>query len=260
MSSFRLPVSGATIVLRPPTGAEDMLVAEAGTEDARLALALVGALAAGTDGRPIDWAALSVTDLDAALLRVRQAVLGDVIRTGARCVAAGCKARIDVSFRIGEFLAHQQPEHTGRDMASADEPGWFQLPGEAVAFRVPLVADMIAVSVHPDGEGELARRCIRPADASAAARERAEAMMEALAPSLYAELAGTCPECGASVAVPFDPQRYVLSELRSRAAFVYEEVHLLAGRYHWAERDILAMPGARRARYAELVHEQRGQA
>src|SRR5262249_43670996 len=132
------------------------------------------------------------------------------------------------------------------------------LPGEDVAFRLPTVADMIAASAGPDGEGELVRRCVRPADVSATALGRVEEAMEALAPSLYTELEGTCPECGAAGRVPVHPQRYVVGELRGRAAFVFEEVHLIADAYHWPERDILAMPRARRARYAELVHEQRG--
>ena len=81
--------------------------------------------------------------------------------------------------------------------------------------------------------------------------------MEKLAPSLFGVLDGKCPECAARIRVSFDPQRYVLGELRERAMFVYEEVHLLASRYQWSEREILALPGSRRARYAEFADQQR---
>jgi hypothetical protein len=84
-----------------------------------------------------------------------------------------------------------------------------------------------------------------------------EAAMETLAPSLYGDLDGGCPECSATVRIAFDPQRYVLAELREHAAFVYEEIYLIAGHYRWSEREILALPRVRRARYAELVHDAR---
>ena len=77
--------------------------------------------------------------------------------------------------------------------------------------------------------------------------------MAALAPSLAGPLNGTCPDCGNAVAVQFDPRRYVLAELRARARFLAEDMDLLAGRYHWTERAILALPSRRRAAYAEMA-------
>jgi hypothetical protein len=77
--------------------------------------------------------------------------------------------------------------------------------------------------------------------------------MEAMAPSLCAELHGVCPECGAAVETTFDPLQYTLRELRDQAAFVYEEVCSIAHHYHWSEAEILALPAVRRARYAELA-------
>lgn len=265
MAVFRLPVSGLEVVLREPTGVEDILLAEGGACDARLALALGGALAVRADGGPVDWAALPVTDLDAALLGIRQVVIGDLIRSTAVCSGArGCGARVDVAFRISELLAHQQPS-SPRGVVPQDEPGWFRLTAasagsEGIVFRLPSGADLVAANEHPDAAREIARRCIRPEKLAAALRRRVEAAMEALAPSLYTDLEGVCPECGVTVLIPFDPQHYVLGELRERAVFVYEEVHLIAGRYHWPEQAILALPQARRARYAEMVHQQRNEA
>lgn len=262
MLAFRLPVSGLEVLLRHPTGAEDVILAEAGGTGPHLARTLASLLVRRPDGAPLDWSALSVTDLDTALLRLRQMVVGDAVHAGAVCSAPGCGARIDITFRVGEYLEHQRPEPPV-GVLPGPETGWFCLDpevtgGDAVAFRIPSCADLEAVSSHPDGEGELARRCIRPASVTTHLREKVEAAMEAIAPSLYAELDGVCPECGVAVSVPFDPQSYVLRELRERATFVYEEVRLLAASFHWSEREILALPRVRRARYAELVHEQRG--
>jgi hypothetical protein len=77
--------------------------------------------------------------------------------------------------------------------------------------------------------------------------------MEALSPNLADELAGVCPECRAPVTAYFDPRRFCLRELRDRARFIYDDVDVLAHRYHWSEQAILSMPAARRASYAELA-------
>ncbi|HET7504601.1 MAG TPA: hypothetical protein VFK02_26445 [Kofleriaceae bacterium] len=174
---------------------------------------------------------------------------------GARTFA-GCGARIDLGFLITDYLASHLPE-LPRGVARAGDPGWFQLEGTEVTFRLPTGADLAAIAAEPDAERALAERCIRPHELDAPLARRIEHAMEALAPNLYGELEGTCPECGQVVGIAFDPQRYVIEELRQRAAFVFEEVHLIAERYRWSEDAILTMPRARRARYAELIHEAR---
>jgi hypothetical protein len=172
------------------------------------------------------------------------------------CGPAGCGARVDIAFRIRDYLAHHAPRPAEGLEASA-EPGWYALQGTAVVFRLPSGADQLAIAFHPEGEEELARRCIRPAGLAPPLREQVEAAMEALAPHLHSELEGPCPECGATVRAVFDPQRYVLQELRAQAARLYEELHLLARSYHWTEETILALPRHRRAAYAEHIRQER---
>ncbi|HEU4730885.1 MAG TPA: hypothetical protein VFT22_23480 [Kofleriaceae bacterium] len=264
MSRFRLPVSGIEVVLRQLAGADDLLLAEAGRYEPGLAHALVGALARPAGGGELVWGALTLTDLDATLLAIRRAVLGDRIESSARCATrpdaegarVGCGARIDLGFWITDYLASHQPVMP-RGVSREADPAWFRIEGTEVTFRLPANADLAAIAVEPDAERALAERCIRPHELPARPRRRVERAMEALAPNLYGELEGTCPECGATVGIAFDPQRYVIEELRQRAAFVFEEVHLIAERYQWSEDAILTMPRARRARYAELIHEAR---
>jgi hypothetical protein len=93
-----------------------------------------------------------------------------------------------------------------------------------------------------------------------AAPRRIEAAMAQLAPEVTGEVGGACPGCGALLTALFDVPAYVVTELRRLAAGVYEEVHLLAAAYGWAEAAILALPGARRRHYAGLVREHRHQA
>jgi hypothetical protein len=261
LSRFRLPVSGREVALRPSSGAEDLLLLEAARSasgDTTLALTLANRLTHTIDGGALDWTAVCVSDLDTLVLRLRQALIGDRIRADVPCTASECGQRIDIEFGIDQFLAHHAPWAAGkRELLSepAEVPGWFHLSGsqELVQFRLPTVADQFAVIGHPEAASELARRCIRPPDVAAPLRLRVEEAMDELAPSLSGDLEGVCPECGTTVTVYFDPRWFCLRELRQRAAFVYQDVDILARRYHWSEKEILALPPVRRTAYAELA-------
>jgi hypothetical protein len=266
-----LPVSGQRVIVRAPTGADELLLLEAPDDDMRLALELMTQLAGSLDGgnAAIDdeWRHLTATDLDVFILRLRQSTLGDRVIADVRCKAEGCEQRIDVSFGIDDYLDHHLPSRTplrGRGWIAepAEEPGWFRLnrrpaddQGE-VRFRLPTVADLMLVTGSAEAPDELARRCIRPATLTARQRRGAEAAMEAIAPCLSQSLQGECPDCGAQMTVFFDPRRYCLRELRDRAGFLYQDVDILARRYHWAESDILALPHLRRTGYAEAARRE----
>jgi hypothetical protein len=284
---FPLPVSGHLVALQHPTGAEDLLLIEATGDDTKLTLALASRLTRFAAGAELDWSELTVSDLDVLILRLRQAVIGDRVRADVACRAADCGKRFDISFGIGRYLAHREPSKPSPrgawNVDPAEEPGWFRLtrarsgPGklgagtptahsevpawstdrsDEVLFRPPTVADQLAVVGRLDAAEELARRCIRPMKIPLRLRRQVEATMEAMAPSMSGDLQGTCPECGSEVAVYFEARQFCLRELRDRAAFIYQDIDLLARRYRWSETDILAMPHARRTNYAELARQE----
>jgi hypothetical protein len=262
-SRFRLPVSSRAVVLMQPSGWEELLLVEpcSGTRgDA--AVALAGRLARSPDGDDLDWARLCVPDLDAFILRLRQRLLGDRISADLMCPVAGCGQRIDIDFGIEQFLDHHAQAvgvESDADCEPADEPGWFSPKSvEGIRFRLPTVADQIAVASRPDADVELAHRCIQPAEISDIDLAQIEAAMEVLAPSLSSDLEGHCPACGAVVTVEFDARWFCMQELRQRAAYIHQEVDLLARRYHWSEAEILALPRARRAAYADLARQSGG--
>jgi hypothetical protein len=270
MPRVRLPASDLVLELCPPSGLDDVLLAQAAALDTELAIAFGSRLARRPDGShlgALDLAALPLTDLDVLFLEIRRMLLGNTIRADVSCPVGSCGARIDVSFRVSDYLAHHTPRRPLKRSAGLRWPrgverradGWFALRGTDVSFRLPSGADRVAIRDLDSGAAEraLVTRCIRPADLPPASRRRVERAMEALAPNLADDLEGQCPECQVTVHIPFDPQRYVLAELRERAMFVYEDVHLLAGRYGWSERAILRMPRERRVRYAEMIHDER---
>jgi hypothetical protein len=252
-----LPISRWRVEVRQPSGHEDLLLLESRSLDVRLALDLACRLASTPDEGDPDWAALPVPDLDALLLLVRRGVFGDRVRGVSRCPDDRCGASVEVGFEIGDYLAHHRPR-TPRGAEADTEPGWFRVAGGTVRLRVPTVADLLAADRAGLPERALATACLRPAGLSSELRRKAERALEALAPSLVAEIAGACPECASPIAVEFDPLRYVLRELRDQAVYLFEEVHALGVAYHWTEAHILELPRSRRRRYAELAQSGSG--
>lgn len=258
----RLPVSQAEVSVRAPTGVEDLLLLEMPGASTEVALTLVTRLVDVLARGPDAWDALPVPDLEALLLLLRQTVLGDRIRAETVCITPTCGARIDVDFSINAYLAHHMPR-TPRNVAldglGHDSPDWYRLLGTQARFRLPVVADRLAVAHSANPVRDLARRCIQPADLSATLRRRAVRAMAALAPSLSRELDGRCPECGTPLVFYLDVQEFTLRELRDQARLLWDDVHLIARTYHWPEGDILALPRARRMHYAERIRQELGQ-
>ena len=242
-----LPVSRMVVELRSPCGADDLALLEGPSDVARAALGALARLAARADGVAQDWALLTITDFEFLLLKLRAWLLGDQVMGHAACPA--CAQRAEISFGIDAYAAHLRPLAVAGVTAGPQE-GWSRL-GEA-AFRLPLMADVLAARAERNPRLALQRRCLAPG-LPAKGRRRLEAAISRLAPQASGEVGGACPACGQPLTAWFDVPRFVVTELRRMAAGVYREAHLLAARYHWREADILAMPRTRRRAYAELI-------
>jgi hypothetical protein len=245
MPTVRLPVSRLSVHVRPPGGVEDMLLADANVCDRALAITLIGQLA--SVAQPAD---LAVHDFEALLLQLHALVFGGRIEADATCL---CHRRINISFAAGEYLQAHAPRQP-RAVTADEEPGWFRLDGEETSFRLPTAGDQIAVADEDDPVGALAARCLRPVRGSA----RIERAMVQLAPPLSGEVIGTCPYCQAGVPFLFDVPSFVLGDLQVQARLICEDVHCLAGHYHWSEGAILALPTQRRQRYVAMVAAKLG--
>ena len=250
---FRLPVSGLQVDLHQFTGAEDMLLLESDAEDWGISIAMAERLAHQVDGEALDAAALPATDVEALLLEQRRVILGDDLNPRAQCGQPGCAAQIDVSFRISNYLEYHRPRMPRIAGPLKEQPGWFRLHETDVSFRLVTAGDLMAIQGLAHPEKELAVRTMRPQPLAEKDIRRVQQAMEAMAPPLSRELEGRCPECNAAVRLFFNPRTYVQRELRFEAAFLYEDVHLLATRYHWSEEKILSLPRTRRVQYAELA-------
>lgn len=254
---YKLPVSAKEVSLRLPCGKEDILLSEWKEGEAALARVLLNAITNEIDGQEhVEWGNLPVTDFEWTLLLLRRYLFGDLVRTSASCTQPDCGAKIDISFRIGDYL-QQFPIKIPADVERLSEPGWFSLTGKNVKFRLPNGNDQQVLSQVSQPELELQKLCVIPNNLSGDLLQKVEDSLESMAPSISGFLSGACPECGCMGDFYFDVKTYVLLELLDQAKFVYEDVHLLARHYHWSEEDILNLPRQRRYRYVEAIIRDR---
>jgi hypothetical protein len=80
----------------------------------------------------------------------------------------------------------------------------------------------------------------------------AEKVLSRLDPLSHLEILGKCINCHANVRAEIDPAAYWLSALRMDSANLLQDIHRLALRYHWTEKEILDLPEVRRQAYLDL--------
>src|SRR3954471_8869427 len=203
-----LPVSGLGPELRQPNGADELILCEAAGSAVSRSIAFLSTLSGESD-----WAALTVTDFEIVLLRLRERMLGEICDVGFNCPQ--CGARVDVSFRIPDFLEGISSRLPAGVERLPGRAGWFTCAG--VAFRLPTAGDQAAVEGLPDAMRRLVERCIDAPSPPARLRARIERAMAALAPEVSRPLAGSCPECGETVEAPLHVTRLVVSEFTREA-------------------------------------------
>jgi len=245
-----LPVSGAAFELREPDGTDDLMLHETAGGPVRAGLALLSGLRVSGP----EPASLPVPDFEYLLLHLRSQRLGPVMTLAFAC--PHCRALSEVEIPVADFVADAAPKPASGVSADPERPGWFQLDG--AGFRLPTVADQIAVETHPRPAAGLAELCLD--EAARRRRARIERAMERMAPPLSREIAGQCAACGETVEAEVIVPTLVVSELRRAAGAVHDEVDLIARAYHWPESQILALPQPRRRAYAERIRRAQLQA
>lgn len=216
------------------------------------------------DGSPAVLGRLTAGDREAALLHLRRLTLGDRLEAVFACPAADCGELMELELVVDDLLV-PRVSRPSRAYRITVERGGKRL---VVRFRLPTGDDLDAVAEASRGDtaagaAELLRRCVLGATESGRAvpLERLDdaalaAISDAMAdrdPQAVVELDLVCSGCGAALTVPFDAGGYLLQELDVRATQLLADVHSLALHYHWSERDILALPPDRRARYLEFL-------
>lgn len=249
MTAHRLPVSHQPVALRAPDGHDQMLLAQPPVAGLALQVAVLARLATPL-AAGVRWEELPAADIDPAFLAVRRHVVGDRIVAEVACRQCGGKG--DLTFTVSGYRAAHRPAMRRPVERQAD--GWYCC-GDGAFFRPPTVADVMAAAETTADETRqaalLEQRAIKAATVDG--RRRARRTLARMAPLLGGPVVGACPECRAVIDAWFDPAEFVLAELAQRCGGIFEQVHLLAGRYGWSETTILDLPGWRRDRYAALI-------
>lgn len=228
-------VRGArAVAFAPLTGVEERAAPGAQALLERLAVAGDG-LISGKDMRD-----LTVGDRDRALAGLYGDLYGMAVLADAVCAA--CSARYELRFDLRKLSASRAP-----DGSAAGTPPTVRV-GDTV-LRLPTAADLAGT---PD---TLIQRLL--IDGPAPDPASAATALEAADPALELDLAGTCPECDASQAVPFSMARFLEATLRRDRAFLMREVHLIASTYRWSHAEIIALPRVERQGYARLLIAER---
>jgi hypothetical protein len=212
---------------------------------------------------------------DAWLWTVREALFG---REGTARVACPCGRDLEVALRTDEL-------RTGLPADATPARCRLDVGGFSIELRRPDSSDLLAAAGCADAAAArecIVRRCIRAArdgsdvssgmassgtpsseavSSEAVSSETLPAdLVAALAPRLAALaesdetlLTAVCPDCHAESRIAIDAAEFVLAEITTAAARLFEDIHCLARGYGWNEAEILALPPLRRRVYLELL-------
>jgi len=182
---------------------------------------------------------------------------GDDFWVSARC--AGCGAWFDLGLKRSQLPV--KGAGAGYPFAEAD------CAGQRLRLRVPIGADQHCLAGLPETAATraLVQRCLIAVDGNAPSFDFAASLSDAdlqsietaiddVAADIGTHIQTGCPECAAEQVVEVDP--YVAEHWHAGA--LYRDVHAIAGRYHWSEADIFALPRSRRHLYLGLIEQERG--
>ena len=203
------------------------------------------------------------------LLAVAYATAGAYTTAVATCSRPGCGERIELELALAGFaldtpdsIDWQTPQrHTARVRlpSGSDQLAWFhqQRAGYDAGYDAG----------HDADSAWLARRLIVSLDADLPAlswplpSSWIASLGTALAdadPLTALTVAAHCPACATELAVAVDLEYLLLDGCRRRQRALLDDIHHLAGAYHWSEADIVALPAWRRARYLSRIHADSG--
>jgi hypothetical protein len=115
-----------------------------------------------------------------------------------------------------------------------------------------------AYATPREAERQLLASLLEPLDGAVpipddAMVEAAAAAMEALDPLPALRLATPCPACGGESEHPVDLESVLVARLERRQRGLLREVHRLASRYGWTEREVMSLSAHRRRAYLEMI-------
>lgn len=203
---------------------------------------------------------LTLGDTDFLLLRLWELTFGGRVELVLRCPRDACGAKMHVDFSLQAVPVEPCPHLPSYRVRFLDGPV------REIGFRLPRLGDL--EEIEGQAAETLLGRCLLSIDhrreldptsvveLAAELRAAVEAEMERVSARAHGEIEAECAECGVAFTTALEPMTWLLSEVARRRHEFETGIHLLSFHYHWALRDILKMPRARRQHYVRLLLEQ----
>ncbi len=211
-------------------------------------------------------AALSIGERDSRLLLLREWLFGPRFDNMATCPQ--CTEPIEWELGV-EDVRVQSP----REEASCSVREFtIEVDGFTIRFRLPNSIDLSslgtgqseAANPNPDPAMQLLQRCILEASHSGetcGADRFPDPVIQSIVQQMENEdpqsdirMLIRCPQCAHQWDARFDIVSYFWEEIESWSQRMLQTVHLLAGVYHWSEKDILEMNPVRLQMYLGMVN------
>jgi hypothetical protein len=215
---------------------------------------LVTTLLAGSGESADFWWAQTVGTRIAALLRIVALTEGEdaTLPVGLRCSEDACGEKFEITLPYAA-LSDVSPDDTAhvtvpldggraailRRPTGSDLRDWRGVPCESRPQAVAAMLDALVV------EGK-----VEPDDVPLIADAMAEHD-----PLVAFSVSCTCPACGAENDQAVDLEVLALIRLAAVQRALLRDIHVLASRYGWTEREVLAVAPARRARYRFMIED-----
>lgn len=225
------------------------------------------------------WDLVELSEAGAGMGPAGRAILmleasGAMARPAIEALPLGQRERWLLAWRAGQFgprldLAHAC-EACGEVMAfgvTATDLGLDQVQMPAAIPQAHAQADGRTVAVRAVTAGDMAaaEQGRSPAEAQAILKARVapdgaglldealDTVLASLDPEADLTLDVACADCGHRQALVLDLASFVWRELEIRVPRLLQQVAELAHAFHWSEREILAMPAARRRFYLAAI-------
>lgn len=190
---------------------------------------------------PRDLPDLPLVDYEFLQAHFCIANFGDQVSRNLTC--SNCHKTFAVSFSLRTFVKAFLDEMT-IETTYAFEGATFRLPTRAAIEKL-------------DGKdtGFVQLLCDEPCDPTAF-----ETHLATVCPVFIEDIKADCPRCGTAHSYAFNLRQHLTEKLQNRLRNIVAEIHILAVRYHWTAKDILALSRQSRRALIETIQRQNQQA
>jgi hypothetical protein len=200
-------------------------------------------LAAAADGADVDvLARRPLGEWQAALVQSWHLLLDTTLAAIANCPACDALCEVEIAPDVLPLSPPASPAGVVFD-------GRERVP----RLLTPADLDAIADLDHEEARTELARRALGAAAVPGDVQRAVAAVLEAADPSASWWVKLFCPDCWHAWEEPLDLAAFLWDAVDDAAGRLLADVADLAAAFGWTERDVLALPPARRAAYLGLA-------